>query len=110
MLSLYDKINNPCLFVVAVAGLVFRLARAHPIGGVAQASAGAVLGLLGARDGFVDGNARRRSRRGVGQLSDAGDEQRQVAEVLEELDRPRVSGGRARLPLVRDRGKTKTKA
>lgn len=91
------------LFVVAVAGIVLRFARAHPIVSVTQASTGAVLGLLRADQGLLDDNASRSSRRGVSQLCDAGDEQRQVTKVLEELDRPPVPSGIAGLLATRSR-------
>ena len=93
----HDRTTALYLFVVAVAGVVLRFASAHPVVRVAQASPGAVQRLLGAGDGFLDGNARRYPRRGVGQLRHTGNQERQVPEVLEELDGPRVPGGRARL-------------
>lgn len=95
--------TKPHLLVVAVAGVVLWFARTHPIVSVAQASTGAILGLL--RAGSVlhlqDGNARLYSRRGVGQPSNAGEEQRQITKVLKKLDRPRVPGGSAGLLAVR---------
>lgn len=96
-ISLLYAHENLYLDVVAVAGVVLRFARTHPIVGVAQASTGTILGFLRASYGLHDADAGRCSRRGMGQLPNTGDEQRQVAEVLEELDGPGVPGGGAGL-------------
>lgn len=64
---------KPCLFVVAVAGLVLHLTRAYPVVGVTKAPPGAILGLFAARDGFLDRHAGRYARCGVSQLRHAGD-------------------------------------